>query len=316
MKTVETLSLCELASLFGADPQEIETFCGKLLNKITLRYQTYSSHERDQCLLKILHMIDSPDIPAAGENRQPEWEKGWRENLDIFIQARCNPDALIPKYYKKRVPLRLNGEIVKPISEDLVYHVTHLFRTWLFLKYFQPYDSIHEFGCGSGFHIGWLASLFPQKEIYGLDWATASQEILDFMRNEKGWRVQGKHFNFFEPSKDHKISDNSAVLTFGALEQVGSRFSPFLDYLLMQSPKLVVNVECLHELYDENHLLDYLALRYHHRRNYLHGYLTRLKALEQQGRIKIIQIHKQSFGNMYNDTHSFVVWKPINTWEP
>ena len=196
---------------------------------------------------------------------------------------------------------------------DIIDQVfTDLFRTWLFMKYFKPYENIHEFGCGSGFHIGCLVSLFPQKMIYGLDWAAASQKILDYMRNKKGWRVQGKNFNFFEPSMDHMISANSAVLTFGALEQVGSRFSPFLNYLLAQSPNLVVNVECLHELYDKNHLLDYLALRYHQRRSYLSGYLTKLKTLERQGQIKIIKIHKQSFGNMYNDTHSYVVWEPIN----
>ena len=134
METIKTLSLGELASLFGADLKEIEAFCDKLLKKNTLQYQAYSSDERDQCLLKILNMIDSTDTAAAGENRHAEWEKGWRENLEAFIQGRYNLNALIPKYYKKRVPFRLNGEIVKPISEDLVYYVTHLFRTWLFMN--------------------------------------------------------------------------------------------------------------------------------------------------------------------------------------
>ena len=37
--------------------------------------------------------------------------------------------------------------------------------------------------------------------------------------------------------------------------------------------------------------------------------LTRLKQLEKEGQIKIIEIYKMSYG-LYHESYSFVVWKP------
>ena len=84
----------------------------------------------------------------------------------------------------------------------------------------------------------------------------------------------------------------------------------FLEFLLKKSPELCVNVEGLSELYEQNYLLDYLALKYHKRRNYLDGFLTRLRELEEEEKIDIIKVHHQQFGNLFDDPHSYVIWKP------
>ncbi len=91
---------------------------------------------------------------------------------------------------------------------------------------------------------------------------------------------------------------------------MGNNHGPFLEFLLEKSPEICINVEPLHEFYSSGCLLDYLALRYHNYRNYLSGYLSRLQGLEAKSRIEILKMHQQ-FGNLYNDTHSYVIWRPL-----
>lgn len=171
-------------------------------------------------------------------------------------------------------------------------------------------DSIYEFGCGPASHLAFLATLFPDKKLYGFDWAKSSWEIISLLAHQHGWSILGDYFNFFDPNENLNFEPNSAVFTFGALEQVGPNHGPFLDFLLRKSPELCVNVEGLHELYEQDNLLDYLALKYHKRRNYLYGYLTRLRELEKEGKIKIVKVHRQLFGNLFDYSHSYVIWKP------
>ena len=73
-------------------------------------------------------------------------------------------------------------------------------------------------------------------------------------------------------------------MTYAALEQIGNNHEAFIQFLMRKSPLLCVNVECLCELYDDNALVDYLAIKYHKKRNYLDGYLTRLQQLQADGK--------------------------------
>jgi hypothetical protein len=99
-------------------------------------------------------------------------------------------------------------------------------------------------------------------------------------------------------------------LTMCALEQIGDKHEEFLQFLLRQSPALCINMEPICELYDEDNLLDHLAIRYHKQRGYLEGYLSRLRQLESQGRLTILKAQRVFFGNVYHEGYSFVVWKP------
>lgn len=95
-----------------------------------------------------------------------------------------------------------------------------------------------------------------------------------------------------------------------ALEQVGLRHRAFVDYLLGQQPAICVHMEPLLELYDENCLIDHLAVRYHCKRGYLTGFLAYLRELADAGRIRIIDTRRMYFGSLYHEGYSFVVWQP------
>jgi len=114
----------------------------------------------------------------------------------------------------------------------------------------------------------------------------------------------------FSPDDTLEITKNSAILTIGALEQLGCEYESFLQFLLKKSPELCLNVEPLCELYDGDYLLDYLAIKYMQKRKYLMNYLDRLRQLENDGKIEILTIQRMLFGSLYYDGWSFILWRP------
>jgi hypothetical protein len=69
-------------------------------------------------------------------------------------------------------------------------------------------------------------------------------------------------------------------------------------------------MEPLLDLYDQDNLVDYLAVRFHTFRGYLSGFLPRLRQLEAEKRIEILKVQRMNFGSLYHEGYSFVVWRP------
>jgi hypothetical protein len=122
--------------------------------------------------------------------------------------------------------------------------------------------------------------------------------------------TQGRLFNFFAPDPEFRLEPGAVVLTFGALEQVGDRFGPFLEFLRANRPLRCVHVEVLEEMYDDSLLLDALALRYHRSRGYLSGFLPALQQRAARGELVLERVFRQHFGNRFNDTFSYLIWQP------
>lgn len=307
-----TLTIEDLAALFGATSEEIIQFCSPLLEDANLNYRILKGMERDKCVVEAQNFLNLPNLPTAGESRHNDWEQGWGQNLKEFLDSGHEINALVPKYIKRGETVRLLGEFVQPTNPNFVEIYTELFRSWLFKKFFPHVTAIYEFGCGSASHIACLAQTFPDKEIYGLDWTEASFKIIKAMADHYDFNVHGVRFDFFNPDADIKLIEGAGVLTFGALEQVGSRHGPFIEYLIDNHPAVCVHVEGIEELYNCSYELDALALGYHQKRKYLSGFLTRLRELESIGKAEIISIHRQHFGNRFDDTYSYIVWRPTS----
>ena len=185
-----------------------------------------------------------------------------------------------------------------------------IFRSWIFSEYLFGFDTIYEFGCGTGFNLVELAKLYPEKKLHGLEWVSPSVEILRLLREKCGYNITGHLFDMFSPDKNLEVTPTSAFLAIGALEQIGKNFEPFLEFVLEKRPAIFVHVDSITELYGENNLSDYLALKHDIKRNYLQGYLTRLRELEKEGRVEIMKVQKVSCGGLYHDGYSYIIWKP------
>jgi len=310
------LSLSELARLFGADADAPADAIGPgaraAFSQHDFRYRRLAPAERDQVVLRILSRLDANAFARVGQQRKPIWEAAWSEQARQFAAGR----GLTPNYIDVDAVIRLDGDYAQPAQPNFEAGFSSLFRPWLFERFFSGARAIYEFGCGSGFNLVTLAGLFPDTPLCGLDWAAPAVDLVNAVADAQGLNLRGLPFDFFAPDPALQLPAGSAVLTSCALEQVGDQHEAFTQFLLDRRPSICLHMEPLAELYDPASLPDYLALRYHRQRNYLDGFLTRLRRLEAEGRIAIIALRRVRFGNLYHEGYSYVAWKPAPEGTP
>ncbi len=304
-----SLNAEDFAEAFGADEGEVLNCCGELLNSLRFDYRLCPQEMREKIFLDVIKKCDDDKLSVSGSHRVDDWRSGWGQNLQEFNISGGDLNALSPKDWHGDRPLRYKGDYIIANSDTFERDFTFVFKYWLYKKYFREYENIYEFGCGTGHNLVIMAKLFPEKKLFGMDWVPESQELLGAIARKYGWNIHGAQFDFFKPDYKLEILPNSLMYTSSALEQLGDNFTRFLDYLLAKKPGLCVNVECMAEYYDESNLYDYVALRYHRKRNYLDGFLTRLREMEKNNRIKIIAAKRTGFGSLYHEGYMYVIWK-------
>lgn len=308
-KISKALGARDFAEIFGTDAGEVIEYCGELLKSLHFDYSLCSQEMREKIFIDVLKKCDDSKLSVSGSHRISEWRRGWGQNLQEFHKSGGDLNALSPKDWHGDRPLRYRGNYILANSDTFEHDFTFVFKYWLYKKYFREFENIYEFGCGTGHNLVIMARLFPAKQLFGMDWVPESQQLLTAIAARHGWPIRGAQFDFFKPDHQLEILPKSLVYTSSALEQLGSDFTRFLDYLLAKKPALCVNVECMAEYYDENCLFDYVALSYHRKRNYLDGFLTRLRALEKDRVIKIIAARRTGFGSLYHEGYMYVIWK-------
>jgi len=97
------------------------------------------------------------------------------------------------------------------------------------------------------------------------------------------------------------------------LEQTGRAYESFLQFLLEASPTLCVHVEPICEWYDENNLIDYVAIKFHKKRKYWENFPNRLRELEDEGKVEIFKMKRPYFGSLYLEGYSQIIWRPRRT---
>lgn len=306
-----SLSIKDFAEAFGASEDEISLFCGDIIRAKDFKYRVCSQETRENIFLDATKKCANTELPVSGAHRKSDWSQGWGENLQDFVSSGEKLEALRPKYWHGDRPLRLGGKYIVANSDSFERDFGDVFRLWLFKKYFKDYDNIYDFGCGTGYDLAILAGIFPEKRLFGMDWVPESQRLLTGISDKYGWQIKGVHFDLLHPDYQLETLPNSLVYTSSSLEQLGKTHNSFIDYLLAKRPCLCVNMECLAEHYDENELFDYVALRYHKTRNYLHGFLTRLRELEKEERLKIIATRRTGFGSLYHEEYMYVIWQVV-----
>lgn len=232
------------------------------------------------------------------------WEKGWNENLRAFRRSHDVND-LTPKYYHPKRTLRYKDDLIVTRDPNFEFNFLQVLRVYLF-SFLKDYNPIYEFGCGTGFNLVNLAERYPNKELHGLDWVESSIKLIKEINKAYNLDIKPHLFDMFNPS-ELIIPDGSAVFTWGALEQLGTRFEALLDFLLTKKV-FVINIEPLVELYNDLNPLDKMSIEYMEKRGYLKGYLRELSGLDRQGRISIQKIQRIHFGNMNYEGWSFVIW--------
>lgn len=309
MDKTDNLTSESFAELFGIEENSLPLLAKETIKKANFNYKKVEDKEYDEAILKIIKTLDSQTLKVSGPHRIDDWEKGWKENLQEFKQGKHDLHVLVPKFVKD-LPIRFQGSFINPESNSFETDFVTVLRYYLFTKYFNKINTLYEFGAGTGLNLVAASEVFPKMKLVGLDWANSSVEIINSLKEELNINVIGKRFDLFNPDEDYQLNKDSAVLTIGTLEQLGENFKPFINYLLKNKPKVIINVETLYESYDQENLLDYLAMKYLEQRNYLKGFLPYLKNLEKEKKIQILE-SRRTFGSFYHEGYTYTVWKPL-----
>jgi hypothetical protein len=304
------LNLVDFARAFGTTPGRISANLRAQIERSDFRYRKLTHSERDQVIFRVLKRIHSGELSKVGEHRKKIWEKGWEENLNEFASKGFALETLVPRFIRPEPIVRLNGDYVRVCNPRFEFLFHDVARRWLFLEFMAGVDAVYEFGCGSAYNLVAIAEIAPQLRLVGLDWAESAVRLTNMIGKAHQTKLIGRVFDFFDPDDSVELGAQDAAITICALEQVGSRYEDFLQFLLRKRPRICVHMEPLIDLYDPNNLLDYLAIRYHTLRHYLSGFLPRLKQLELEKRIEILAVQRMCFGSLYHEGYSCVVWRP------
>jgi hypothetical protein len=265
--------------------------------------------ERDRALLSIIKsLIDAPHS-MAGESRVIDWNNGWLENL-VKYRSDGEIASLNPRYYGKYPYIRYDSKLWRAGSCNTELNSVRMLMHYIYERFLSGSRDIVELGCGTGHHLYQLASIDPYKQFYGLDWSKSSQDIIDlYSARNSHIKILGKNIDFFSPPSDASyIPENAAIYTFAALEQIGDKHDNIIDFMLASRPAIVVHLEPVEELLDQDQILEYLSVKYFHKRNYLQGFLSSLHRRQENGDLKILHETKTGLGSLFIEGYSLIVW--------
>ncbi len=254
-------------------------------------------------------------LPVSGPERESQWEAGWGQNLTSFSESKDLAD-LIPKYFQKYEFVRIKGEFVRPGTPLMELKMLRIIQAHLIEKHVlgENLENLIEIGCGTGHNLVHINSLFPEIKLTGLDWVSTSQACIESINRTQSLsqEIGSAKFDFFNPKFEGATDwKGTAVATFAALEQTGTKFSAFIEWLLKMSPSKVIHVEPERSLLNSDLLADQLSLNYMESRGYLSGLLDYLVDLENQGKIEIIEAKRSNMGSYILDGYSIIVWRPL-----
>lgn len=306
-----TLDTAGFAELFGIDASNIKNATRSLIQRHDFSYREIVGDERDKLILDILKRIERDQQVIGAEDRKEVWYKGWDANLQEFLSTDFALEALIPKFIRPGQPVRLQRSLVFPNNPDFELRFVEVVRSWIFEEFFAPFNNLYEFGCGTGFNLVPLAQRFPDKKLFGSDFVQSSVDLVNSIARHYKLNLSATLFDMILPNPDYRILPSSAVYTFGAIEQLASRFEKFLEFLLKQKPDLCLHIEPTVELYDDTHLIDFLGIKFHRKRGYTEGFLPTLQKFAAEGRVEIQQVKRLYFGSLFMEGYSLIVWRPL-----
>ena len=305
------ISIQDIANILGSTADEVRDLCGTLIESCDFRHNIVIGGDRDNILVEVLKEIAADRRKVGTPKRRAVWERGWNENLKLFEASQNDRDALTPKFIRPSSTMRWRQTFIQPATLSLESDLYSVVRQWLFKKYLTEVATTYEFGCGTGHNLLALSELFPSMELHGLDFVESAVALVEKVSLAYSINLNSHLFDMANPPSDFALARNSAALSFGSIEQLGTNYRPFIDYLLSQRPMICISVEHMIELYDDNNLMDYLSILYHRHRGYPEGFLPLLQQLESNGLIHILQVNRPFIGNQLIDAYGFVVWRPL-----
>ena len=309
----QCIQIDDIAKILNVLPHFV-TDCVPNFSEYNLRYRTLPQNEKNDVIKMIYDTLSREDLTVSNPDALPRWERGWKEILDTVEKNELNEKFLIPQYFQKQKYLYFNGEYILPESNFFEYFLYSIVRRIIFKKYLSSAQKIIDIGCGTGTSILLLFNLFPTKSFIGCDWSQPAVELINLISKKTNANAIGARFDMFnlEGKEQVNFGTDDAVITMHAMEQLGSSYKPLLDFILSKKPSICLHLEPIYELYEDNNEHDQLAQKYHLKRNYLQGFLSDLRSLQERKLVEIIEERRLHIGNAFHEHSSLIVWRPTN----
>jgi len=309
---MKIITLKNLAVNFGCDIKDFNDIFRKFYNSLDMSYQELSREERDCIILEILYKLQNDKQIIGAPERTKIWLDGWKENLDGFLMTK-NLQEIVPKFIRPNNIVRYNGDFIKPSNRFFERDFAKLIQIYCYDQFIKKscVDNVYEFGCGSSFNLMTMISLIDKKDslnFYGSDFVNSSVDLCNELGKHYDLNLSGFYFNMISPDTDIRINENSAVFTFGSIEQLNGQFEDFISYLIDNKPKICFHIEPTVENYNPDDLFDYLQIEFHTKRGYTEGLLPYLQNLESKGKIKIIKNNRLNFGSKFMEGYHLYAW--------
>ena len=268
--------------------------------------------DRDQAILSVLQELQLDSLQPSGGHRLPAWERGWGEILEQIEKRGLTYDNLRPQYFRHDT-MRLKKDYVAVEGRRFEFAACHAIKAILYANLIQDGDQIVDLGTGTASNVFLLLKMFERSEVIGCDWAKQSNSLTDRVGHHFGGRARGVRLDMLSLEGLDRVGEfeGSVVLSVHAFEQLGDAFDPILAAIVAGRPRLVVQIEPILQNYEAESLIDYLAIRYHEKRNYLNGYLPALRALQDEDRVDILKSIRLPVGNMFHEPYGVLVWRPL-----
>jgi hypothetical protein len=307
-----TIRESDFVKMFRLEKSGVPDLACHMFGKYDLSYRDASVKELDEYVLDFLKLEETSGLVRTREENRLAFERGWRENLEDLKSS--SPEkyelSLKPKYYRGSKFFRYDNRLVVTNNPQLEYELFIIARLCLFHQYLKDVETICELGCGTCANLLLISNMLPKTKLIGFDWTISSCEIAHELGKKLSKPISSHVFDMLEPDLSCEIPEGAAIISIHSFEQLGYEFEAVLEFILRSKPSIVMQYEPVLDFYDDNKLLDYLALRYCKRRGYLQGYYERLLHMESEGRIEIMAGYRPYLGGVLHES-SVLVWKPL-----
>jgi hypothetical protein len=240
---------------------------------------------------------------VAGEHRWTDWEKGWSGEGVYYSKDEYNNT---PYYFYRNTHLRVNNKVYEDISRFSELNLLRALQSIIVCETAEAIKAsvIVEYGCGTGSNIQFLKELMPNVDFYGTDWVKSAIEKL--ISNQILDEYHAFIVNYFDASSFWAPKDKFIAFTNASLEQSGSNFREFIDYLVDNEHCIGgIHIEPIRELLDLTLPLNQQSYEYAQKRGYLEGFYKYLQSLN----IEIIQAKDYGVGSKYISGYQVITWR-------